>query len=378
MTPVQIKVKWLLYFLIVFSITSCDVKVNDSDIFNGEIKIIDDTVKSIAELQPREIILDGITYGFPAIYDSLMFFYVGSKTNMHYTVFNLKTGKHIGDFCPRGQGPGEARIVSPIHQFYIENGELKTLLVAPHNFKLIIWNISKTLENNKTVWDFIPYDWRKDHVEFPHSYVSRLNAEEFIGNVQTLCMNPDEYCTISTVPFYERRTIYSDTLIKKYTIFNQSLKHRDSDRLFNSHDCLKPDGSKIIQFMICMWQINMIDIETGKVTGYRIKGSSDFSYLANFSEPNENLPAYFIRAASSDKYLYALYCNGIQEKNMKYAKFVVYVFDWDGNLIKKIKLLKDGFYTNFFVDETNNFLYTINLTDEGETICRYDLKSIGL
>jgi hypothetical protein len=25
-----------------------------------------------------------------------------------------------------------------------------------------------------------------------------------------------------------------------------------------------------------------------------------------------------------------------------------------------------------------SFLYTVNLTEDGETICRYDLKSIGL
>jgi hypothetical protein len=370
-------VKRLLYFLVVFGIISCDVKVNDSDIFNGEIKVIDDTVKSIAELQSYEIILDGITYGLPTIYDSLMFFYVGSKTNMHYTVFNLKTGKHIGDFCPRGQGPGEARAISSIHQFYKENGELKTLLTAPYNFKLVVWNISKTLENNKTVWDFIPYDWRKCHAE-PHNYVSRLNDKEFIGKVQSLCMNPDDYCTISTVPFYEKRDIYSDTLKRKYTVFNQSLRQRDSERLFGSHDCLKPDGTKIIQFMVCMQQVNMINTETGKITGYRFKESPDFSDLANFSEPFENRPAYFIRAASNDKYVYALHCNGIQEKNLKDAKFVVYVFDWDCNLVKKVKLLKDGFFTGFFVDEVNNFLYTVNLHDEGETVCRYDLKSIGL
>jgi hypothetical protein len=354
--------------------------VNDSDIFNGEIKIIDDTlnIKWIAELQPEEIILDGITYGFPAIHDSLMFFCVNKITDMNYTVFNLKTGKHIGDFCPKGQGPGEAKAVSPIQQFYKENGELKTLLFAPLNFKLVTWNISKSLENNKTVWDFIPYDWKNDHIDIPHSCVCRLNDEEFIGNVQTLCLNPDDYCTISTVPSYERRTIYSNELKKKYTIFNQSLKQINSERLFNSHDCLKPDGSKIIQFMIYIWQINTIDVETGKVTGYRFKESSDFSYLAHLAEPFENLPVHFVKATSNDKYIFALYCHGTQVQNLKDAKFVVYVFDWNCNLLKKIRLLKEGFYNGFLVDETNNFLYTVIPTDEGETICRYDLKSIGL
>jgi hypothetical protein len=362
----------------IYSIISCDNRVNDYDIFNGEIKTIDDTVTSITKLNPQEVVLDGITYGFLSVYDSLMLFYNNKLPDKYYSIFNLRTGKHIGDFCPKGQGPGDARIVSPIYCFYKENNELKTLLSLPYDFKLAVWNISKSMETNKTVWDFIPYDWRTDHIEFPHSHIARLNDNEFIGNVQTICMNPDEDCTISTLPSYEKRTIYSSTLIKKYTIYKQSLKHRYSDRLLSSHDCLKPDGTKIVQFMDKMWQINMIDIETGTVTAYRSKKNfSDFSSLSNFSEPFENLPVYFMRATSTDKYIFAVYCNGTKIGNLKDGDFVVYVFDWDCNLLKKLKL-QNEFYHEFFVDEATNLLYTLNINDDGETICRYDLDSIGL
>jgi hypothetical protein len=369
----------ILYVLIIFGAVSCDVKVKDSDIFNGEIRIVSDTIKTVSELQSEEVVLDGITYGYPAIYDSLIFFYDG-KTNRYYSIFNLKTGKHIGDFCPKGQGPGEARAISAISQFYIEGGELKTLLIAPHNFKLVIWNISKSIVENRTVWDFIPYDWRKDHVEIPHGYLYHLNDEEFIGNVQAVCMNPDEDCTVSTAPAYERRTVYTGTLVKKYTIFKQLLKHRGSNQLFDSNDCVKQDGSKVVQFMCYLPQINTIDIETGKVSGYRYEKSLDFSYLANLSESFEDFSRYFSLTTSNDKYIYVLYYNGVQDKNLKDAEVLVHVFDWDCNLLKKIKLLKDGFFHGFMVDEKNNFLYryTINTDVEGETVCRYDLKSLGL
>jgi hypothetical protein len=363
---------------LIYGIISCDVKVNDSDIFNGEIKTIDDKVKTVVELEPHEMIFDGITYGFPFIYDSLMFFYNNKLPNRYYSIFNIKTGKHIGDFCPRGQGPGEARVISPIYQIYKENGELKTLLCSPYNFKLIIWNISKSIDNNKTVWDFVPYDWRKNHDEFCNNFIARLNSEEFICIASSLCMNPDEDCTNSTVPSYEKRSIYSDTLVEKYTIFKQPVKCRYSDQLFKSHDCIKPDGSKIVQFMIRMWQINTIDIETGEITGYRPKEEfPGFSYPANFSEPFEETPIYFMRAVSNDRYIAALYCNGIKGGNMNSEDIVVYVFDWDCNLLKKIKLKSERPYYDFVLNNDNN-LYTIGMNDEGETICRYDLKSVGL
>jgi hypothetical protein len=175
--------KRLLYFLIACNIMSCNIKIVDSDIFNGDIKTIIDTVKTIVELEPHEIYSDGITYGFPTIYDSLIFFYNDKLPNMYYSVFNINTGKHIGDFCPKGQGPGEARVVSPIYQFYEENEELKTLLWASYNFKVIIWNISASINNNKTIWDFVPYDWRKDHCDFCNSYIASLNSKEFICKV---------------------------------------------------------------------------------------------------------------------------------------------------------------------------------------------------
>jgi hypothetical protein len=96
-------------------------------------------------------------------------------------------------------------------------------------------------------------------------------------------MNPDEYCTSSTVPYYEKRDIYFDTLVKKYTIFKQSVKRRHSDMLLESHDCIKPDGSKIVQFMVYMGQINTIDTEMRQVIGYRsMEKYSDFSSFSKF------------------------------------------------------------------------------------------------
>jgi hypothetical protein len=365
--------KRLLYYLTVFSIISCGGGINDSDIFNGEISTINDTVTTITVFEPQhEVILDGITYGLMTVYDSLMIFYNNKLPDMFYSIFNLNTGKHIGDFCPRGHGPGTVIVVSPLFHFYKENGELKTLLSASDNLKLVIWNISKSIENNKTVWDFTPYDRRRDAIV--HNRYFRLNDKEYLGHVQVHCTNDD--CTESTVPYYEKKSIYLDTLIKEYRPYKQSVKNTYSDRLLMSHDCIKPDGSKVAQFMCYLWQINMIDIETGKVTGYRPKEKfPDFSYLSNFSAPRAILPG-FVRVTSNDKYIFAVYRHERSNED-EAVNYVVYVFDWDCNMIKKIKL-KSKFYDSLFVDEVNNMLYILYIHEDGETIHRYDLKSVGL
>jgi hypothetical protein len=126
-----------------------------------------------------------------------MIFYNNKLQNMYYSIFNLNTGKHIGDFCPRGRGPCEVIEISPIFHFYKENGELKTLLSASQNLKLVIWNISKSIENSKTVWDFISYGRRRDHIV--HNGYFRLNDKEYLGHVQVRCTNDD--CTESTIPY---------------------------------------------------------------------------------------------------------------------------------------------------------------------------------
>ncbi|MDR2287277.1 MAG: hypothetical protein LBE04_07370 [Prevotellaceae bacterium] len=44
-----------------------------------------------------------------------------------------------------------------------------------------------------------------------------------------------------------------------------------------SMDKMKPDKTKIAMGLRYLRQINIMDIETGKVTGYRVKDTPDFN-----------------------------------------------------------------------------------------------------
>ncbi|MDR2423648.1 MAG: hypothetical protein LBD59_02850, partial [Prevotellaceae bacterium] len=312
-----------------------------------------------------------------AVYDSLLFFHISKLPDHFYIVFNLKTGKELGYFCPKGHGPNELRNLSPIYRLYMDSGDLKTFLAAPDNFKLVEWNISKSIETGKTVWDFIPYDWRKDHeMEFPHSFIFKLNDREFVGNIKSLCLNLDENCTKATLLSLEKRTIHTNTRLMEYTIYKKMLNRSDSYRFFDAHTCTKSDGSKIVQFMTHLWQINVVNLETGEIAGYRKRHTPDYAYLSNFPDVYEKLPYYFISGAVvNDHYIFIKNKNGttLEDEN---GNCIVYVFDWNCNLIKKLKLGDDMNSTSIFLDKVNNLLYTYHW--ENEKIFCYDLNSVGL
>lgn len=48
---------------------------------------------------------------------------------------------------------------------------------------------------------------------------------------------------------------------------------------FYSNDAIKPDGTKVVQAMVHLAQLNILDLETGHVSGYRLEGEPDFSVL---------------------------------------------------------------------------------------------------
>ena len=55
--------------------------------------------------------------------------------------------------CNKGGGPEEAAAFGPIFQFFKKGNDLKTLLFAPHEGKLFIWNITQSITQGSTIID---------------------------------------------------------------------------------------------------------------------------------------------------------------------------------------------------------------------------------
>lgn len=358
-------------FGLLLLLISCNKIGGDAQYFNGEIIYIEN-IPETNTLEGEQIYLDEIDAGEIAVYDSLLFFWYWNFPNAFFSVFDLTNFKHIGYFCPKGDGPNETQGVPPIYQFYEENGDLKTMLLAPNDSELRVWNITKSLQENTTIFDTIVSNkWYMEHLT-PYLRVSHLSEDSYMGYIPPRYKSFDDI--LPTLPVYEKRTIYSDKLIKKYHLFRDSIENDsrivDSDRFFTSADCIKPDGTKIAQGMTRLCQLNIVDLEKETISGYRIKGTPDFSI---FKTDMSNTKYYYSKAHCDDTYIYALYAGVENEKLEEFQGFdILHIFDWEGNFVKKIRLTYP--VRSIWYDKINEFLYGYN--DIKEELYRFHFKGL--
>lgn len=99
------KIKIILFITMLSGlVTNCN-KNDDKDIFYGSIHYIN-TDKAIAKnVVSQQVPLTGDHTGMIAVYDSLLVCWDPSYKSHFVDVFNIDTGKEIGYFCERGQGP---------------------------------------------------------------------------------------------------------------------------------------------------------------------------------------------------------------------------------------------------------------------------------
>jgi hypothetical protein len=369
--------KELYSYLFIFAVLiSCQTNKDDSIYFNGEINLVEDITEA-KKLTSTKIELDGPYCGFPAVYDSIVVFWNNKLPDTHFHVFNLKTGEEIGNFCSKGGGPEDAYSLPPTFQLYTENGELKTLLFAQNESKLMIWNISKSVEMRKTVLDTVfPFDWKKEHGIAPNRFIFRLDRDTILATVSPTLLTMK--ATEATLPCYEKRTLYSNRLVEKYGFYKKPLRNEKTKlfpgSFFNGMECMKPDGSKIVQGMVLLSQINILDINTGVTAGYRLKGTPDFSFLKTMMSKAKT---YYTRMQCDDRFIYALYMGEIESQSdftIEIEQRVIHVFDWNGNFIQKVILEHPAH--EIWLDPTGNKLYTMDNTNDG--FYSYNLNELKL
>jgi hypothetical protein len=280
---------------------SCS-KVSDDSCFNGQISLTDDAVK-VEKATLEEIKLDGPFWGIPTVCDSFIIFWNNKLTESFFQIFNLHTGSYIGDFVNRGGGPGEAYTVPYIFQVYEDGDSKTTLLNAPNEQKLLVWNISQSVKHGETIMDtVIPY--KKDPETGHFNYMFRLNDDTLVCYIQSKVLTMDG--DLASTAYYQKRTIYSNQPAGDIRIYNhESVKEGDAnisvDFYYGSRDCIKPDRTKIAQAMGRLCQINIIDLSTGRITGHRIKNTPDFSV---FYSGIKNIKQYYSRIQADNNYIY--------------------------------------------------------------------------
>ena len=356
------KIKIILFITMLSGLVASCNKNDDKDIFYGSIHYIN-TDKAIAKnMVSQQVPLTGDHTGMIAVYDSLLVCWDPSYQSHLVDVFNIDTGKEIGYFCERGQGPQEAIGVNAVYQFFKKGNDLMTLFYADAEEKLFFWNITQSIRTGTAVYDtIVPYP--NDRIFF-HFYLSEDSL---------MLYKPANYINDhkATAPYYEKRTIYTNLQVAKYPIYkadefiNRSVDPQKTfSEFFYTWDVIKPDGSKIAQVMDCLPQLNIIDTRTGKVNGYRLENGPDFSLM---NTDMINMKRYYLNVHADDNYIYATYWGKEAWDGRWGVKMPVFntihVFNWDGKLV--YKLTTDRSFFRVWADTTRNRLYTIDWnTDE--------------
>ena len=336
-------------------------KNNDLPYFNGDIIIVNRPEKADC-LQGEKILLDDIHTGSIDVYDSLLIFNSIQFPDQFLSVFNLHTKKQIASLCNKGHGPNEFQGVS-VYDFVIDNNQLKLWLYAFNEQKMLLLNITESINSQTTQYDSIfILDWRKKFIS-PFNWIFNMDNQKVLAKCPSnvVFYDQDPY---SASNYYLFDPFTNDT-IRSYIIYNRPIVNElSSDPLafLSSSDRIKPDKSKVAMGMRMVSQINILDLESGKLLGFRHRNTPDYSFL---EKDPFNFRVYYHQICVDDDYIYGLYLNNNLtdiEINLDFATSEIHIFDWEGNFVKRVIL--DQKMDQIAVDLKNRTLYGYNTVEE--------------
>lgn len=318
------------------------------------------------EVTPRVVKIDSLHSRTFVVVDSLAIFYETLTRSHSFQVFNINNGKEVGRYCPIGHGNGEYMALSPISA--IENhGGLKTLLYAPNESKRMVWDITESIKQNTTVMsDIRDFSAKEGSSSSSISFMCGIGKDSVIVKLPATPIPNSE----GIIPArYQIRKLSTNEVLSEIQLF-ENLENLDKieggvimpGSFYSSFFSLKPDKSKFVETMMYLPQINIVDISTGKAHGYKLQ-----NYPENTLEEKNfgKIMGYYVAAQSTDSNIFALFC-GTTLPNASDGFDILHVYDWDGNMINKVKL-KNPVHS-IWLDSKNSLLYGLN-ANENDLYC---------
>lgn len=349
---------------------SCEEK-GDS-YFKGDIITIEKFDQEVM-LNSTKVELDDIYEGRPFVCDSFLIFNNFKCPDYYFYAFNIKSGKHIASFCPKGEGPDGFFSCDESVQLLRENGESKIWVRDYNKQNIHLINLTQSITQQKTVTDsVIPFEWSK-HFQYPLLSVFFLDGREILGINQC----EDSY---SEGKKYTPRDLYLfkgtfDNRIKEYHLYKRPVICQDRRVIFEPFEFynavyrIKPDNTKLAIAMKMLGQISIIDIKTGEQKNYRMKESLTFSDIEKDIYKSRR---YYGTMAVSDQYIFALYIDvAMKDTPPPYGGRIIHVFTWNGEPAYKINVNES--IKDMAVDISNHILYATDLEDN---LYSYDISKI--
>lgn len=353
------------YFLIFFTIlcSICACTSNEFYYLKSNYKLINDNV---SEEKIKGSLVQG-SENYDAIKilvkDTLCFFYSWKNPHGFFSILNIKTGQELGTYCPKGRGPAESTGLGPIFEVYDECGSLRAEIQDVHKDRLFVWNISESLKEKMTIYDTIIPLERISRSSRLYVWRFRINDKNYFTCTSS---TPFEDINQIVTPEFALTSSCENSVIREFRIFTDSIISISGKRNWILPDfvlmecCLKPDKNKVAMGMSYYPQVNILDLRTEDFECFRLQSSPSISILKRIW--------YYASICCDDQYIYALYnAQDLSEPKDENLKSIIHVFDWNGQLIRKLAL--DQLFDQICLD--NNIIYAL---DRRGKIVRYDIN----
>lgn len=286
---------------------------------------------------------DGVAGMLELVDSTLIILNVGQGNNYFLNNYSLKSGQLSKGYLSQGKGPGEAIGVRGIGL----NGN--TLWFYDISLKKIM-TIDKTKAiGNNMIISFNEYPVKGDHymIGFKDSLhyfgVGSKNSAFKIQEVELISSKEtNEYGKFSIVP---------------NNIPFISFKFAYETFIFT-----KPTGDKIVLPYRFLDAIEIYDIKTQ--TSVLMHGPEGFDVkfkpLPNGIERTKETRFAFVNGAVTNKYIYMSYSGRSCDQNNSYYGNCVYVYDWDGNPIRKLVIDRQIEGLVVSADDKTMYAYDIN------------------
>ena len=359
------KIRLLISFIFLTMLNSCEK--NETYYFNGEI-IYANEFKSEKNLKGTEVFFDEAYEGQMMVHDSIMLFLSKNPTDYWMHAYNLNTGKLLAKFCKKGEGPDDFLLCTTFEQFIENDGDVK-LWVNDYIKSSRLINITQSIVKGDMVCDsVIPMKWIEHH-RFPTVGMFFLDDGDFLAKHQCELsyLNDEEYIPRN----YKRYHRNLDNEQEHYIHYKRPIESEKMEEYYMMYyascDRIKPDLKKVAMSMQMLPQINIWDLDTNTLKGYRQKGGMSFFDLG--SAPDK-YRYYYMKMCVSNQFILAPYVDKPIREIPETS--CVHVFDWDGNPLYKLHLTESIY--GIALDDKKWILYAYDLNDH---IYSYDVSFLN-
>ena len=318
----------LANYLVIYLLTAC-TSISSADFFDFEVRKlpdihVQDTI--VPTLVSEAIYEDLISF---RIADSLVVFQRGRKPEDYFFYAErIADGQVVGQLCRRGRGPGE--MVSSTVNFEMQAGRLFAYDFYRGEYNEV--DVLASLSQNSTI------------------RTRSVKLEELPGK-SMLCVHPlpgDELLL-----FDSASSLWTSALTHTpcFSVFDLSTgEHKRDMHVFKNipqkesrririlpqqilafHDCIDDKRETLCFVQNCVPQVNYLNVKTGDVFGIRLMmdGAAAFS--------PDRVIYHFMSVDCTSEKIFALYFGKPAETAYSTAP-LLYVFDWEGNILGKHQL----------------------------------------